>query len=77
DITENIPKDKIDLLSIVPIGKDPHEYDPLPEDVQKTSKADLIFYKGVNLETGENAWFTKLVKNPNKEQNKDYCAASD
>ena len=63
DITENIAKDKIDLHSIVPIGKDPHEYEPLPEDVQKTSKADLIFYNGVNLETGGNAWFTKLVKN--------------
>ena len=77
DITENIAKDKIDLHSIVPIGKDPHEYEPLPEDVQKTSKADLIFYNGVNLETGGNAWFTKLVKNANKEENKDYFAASD
>nr|WP_035446484.1 metal ABC transporter substrate-binding protein [Atopobacter phocae] len=77
DITKNIAGDLIDLHSIVPIGQDPHEYEPLPEDVQKTTRADLIIYNGINLETGGNAWFTKLVKNANKEENKDYFAASD
>ncbi|BDR55509.1 metal ABC transporter substrate-binding protein [Xylocopilactobacillus apis] len=77
DITKNIAHDKVDLHSIVPVGKDPHEYEPLTEDVQKTSRADLIFYNGINLETGGNAWFIKLVKNANKKDNVDYFAASD
>ncbi|MGT2933257.1 metal ABC transporter substrate-binding protein [Streptococcus catagoni] len=77
DMTKNIAKDKINLHSIVPIGQDPHEYEPLPEDVEKTSSADLILYNGINLEDGGQAWFTKLVKNAKKEKNKDYFAVSD
>ena len=77
DITKNIAGDKIDLHSIVPVGQDPHEYEPLPDDVKKTSQANLIFYNSINLETGGNSWFTKLVQNAKKEENKDYYAVSD
>lgn len=77
DMAETIGQDRIELHSIVPVGKDPHEYEPLPEDVQKTSKADVIFYNGINLETGGNAWFTKLVDNAGKKKDQDYFAASD
>ena len=77
DMTKNIAGDKIDLHSIVPVGQDPHEYEPKPEDVKKTSQADLILYNGINLENGGNAWFTKLVKNAQKTENKDYFAVSD
>lgn len=76
DITKNIAGDLIDLTSVVPVGKDPHEYEALPEDIKKSTEADLIFYNGLNLETGGNAWFTKLMENAKKTENKDYYAVS-
>ena len=77
DMTKNIAGDQINLHSIVPIGQDPHEYEPLPEDVAKASEADLIFYNGINLENGEDGWFSKMVKNAQKVENQNYFAASD
>ena len=77
DITKNIAGDKMIFTVSFLLAKTQHEYEPLPEDVKKTSQADLIFYNGINLETGGNAWFTKLVENAKKTENKDYFAVSE
>ncbi|WP_307587095.1 metal ABC transporter substrate-binding protein [Paenibacillus wynnii] len=65
DMTENIVGDKAEVYSMVPIGTDPHMYDPLPSDTSKVSGADLVFYNGLNLETGK-GWFQDLLEVTNK-----------
>jgi len=77
DMTEEIAGDRINLHSIVPVGRDPHDYEPLPEDVEDSTEADLIFYNGLNLETGGNAWFNNLMDNADKEEGEDYFAVSE
>lgn len=62
DMIESIGGEYVNVHNLVPIGTDPHEYEPLPEDIKAASDADLLFYNGVNLEGGENGWFFKLVK---------------
>jgi ABC-type Zn uptake system ZnuABC Zn-binding protein ZnuA len=67
DIVRNVAGDQTEIHSMVPIGANPHEYDPLPLDVKKTTDADVIFYNGLNLEEG-GGWFKKLMETTGNSQ---------
>lgn len=67
DMLNQIGGDLIEVYNLVPTGTDPHEYEPLPNDIKHATDADLMFYNGLNLEGGESGWFFKLAKSVNKE----------
>ena len=50
DMASAIGGDLIESVSIVPIGGDPHIYEPTPGDVRVLVKADLILQNGLTFE---------------------------
>jgi len=59
DMTENIVGDLMDVEMIVPIGGDPHIYEPTPSDARMVSTADIVFINGLTFE----GWITDLISN--------------
>jgi len=59
DMTQNIGGEHVQTSSIVPVGGDPHIYEPKPSDAQLAAKADLILKNGLTFE----GWLTELIEN--------------
>lgn len=61
DIAREIGGEDVEIHNLVPTGTAPHEYEPLPIDMKKTSDADILFYNGLNLEGGKSGWFFRMI----------------
>jgi ABC-type Zn uptake system ZnuABC Zn-binding protein ZnuA/ABC-type Mn2+/Zn2+ transport system permease subunit len=58
DIVRNVGGDAVDVTTLLPIGADPHDYEPRPKAVTAISKADVVFRSGGDID----AWLLPAVK---------------
>ena len=56
EFSQNIGKEKIDVKLLVPVGVEPHDWEPTIKDVQQMQKSDLIIINGIGFES----WVDKL-----------------
>jgi ABC-type Zn uptake system ZnuABC Zn-binding protein ZnuA len=50
DIISNVGGDRVSVLSIIPAGAGPEDYEPKPDDARKLADANLIVSNGVGLD---------------------------
>ena len=50
EFSQKIGGDKVDVTLIVPVGIEPHDWEPTVKDVQKMQQSDLIVINGIGFE---------------------------
>jgi ABC-type Zn uptake system ZnuABC Zn-binding protein ZnuA len=50
DVVRNVGGDQIELAVLLPLGADPHSFEPTPQNIAAVSDAHVVFANGVGLE---------------------------
>jgi manganese/iron transport system substrate-binding protein len=50
DVVEHVGGELIELVTLLPLGADPHAFEPTPQDVAAVAEAHVVFANGVGLE---------------------------
>jgi len=64
DVVRQVSGDNVELDILLPVGADPHSFDPTPQDVAKVVEADLVFANGAGLE----AFLDNLIESVNAQE---------
>ena len=56
EFVKEIGGNKVDVTSLIPIGVEPHDYEPTIQQIQNAETADLVVYNGAGLEE----WIDKI-----------------
>ncbi len=59
EIAQNIAGDRVKMDSLIPLGVDPHAFDPTPRDVMKIAESTVLILNGAGFE----AWAQKTLDN--------------
>lgn len=59
EFAQNVGQDKVDAILLVPVGVEPHDWEPTIKDVQKMQTSDMIIINGIGFEN----WVEKLEEN--------------
>ena len=56
EFVKNVGGNKVDVSTLIPIGVEPHDFEPSIQQIQNAESADLIIYNGAGLER----WIDKI-----------------
>ncbi len=59
EFSQNIGQDRVDATLLIPVGVEPHDWEPTIKDVQQMQSTDLIIINGIGFEN----WVDKLEEN--------------
>ncbi len=54
DIAQNVAGDKVQVQSLMPVGADPHSFEPTPADVARVAECNVLIVNGAGFEASFN-----------------------
>lgn len=57
DFSKNVGGERVAVTSLIPVGVDPHDYEPTPSDILNLDRAQVFILNGVI----EDSWAPKLI----------------
>lgn len=64
DIAQNVAGDRLKVEALIPVGVDPHIFEPTPADVRKVAESNVLIVNGAGFE----AFLTSLLENAGGER---------
>jgi ABC-type Zn uptake system ZnuABC Zn-binding protein ZnuA len=64
DIAQNVAGDRVQVQSLIPLGQDPHSFEPTPQDIIRVAASDVLIANGAGFE----AFLDKLLQNAGGER---------
>lgn len=59
DLTRQVAGDRLSVEALLPIGLDPHAFEPTPQDVARIADSQVLVINGAGFET----WLAKVLQN--------------
>lgn len=63
-LTSEIAGDRAEIITMMPAGAEPHDWEPTPKMTVELSNADMLIYNGAGMEP----WLNKILPNINKKR---------
>ncbi|PWH14985.1 MAG: ABC transporter substrate-binding protein [Anaerolineae bacterium] len=64
DIAQNVAGERVQVQSLLPLGVDPHTFEPTPQDVKKIAESNVLILNGAGFEK----WAEKTLQNAGGER---------
>ena len=57
EFVKQVGGDRVAVTSLIPVGVEPHDFEPTIQQIQNAERADIVFFNGLGLES---SWINKI-----------------
>lgn len=57
EFVKQVGGDRVAITSLIPVGVEPHDFEPTIQQIQNTESADAVFYNGLGFES---SWLNRI-----------------